>query len=102
MRQVFALAVEDIVTLDLIKLFCMTYPDNWDYITSVECISSGGPVIPPLIIISDAHVFHKWLKNNLDGSTLFTTSETGYSDNNISFDWFDHFIEHTMRKRHRV
>ena len=48
-----------IVTLDANKPLRMTDPDNWDYIISVECISSGGSVIPPLIIIFGAQVLHK-------------------------------------------
>ena len=88
-----------VVTLDPIKPLRMTDPDNRDYITSVECISSGGAVIPPLIIISGAHVLHKWSENNLDGDTLFTTSESGYSNDDIALDWLDHFIAHTARRR---
>lgn len=88
-----------VVTLDATKPLRMTDPDNRDYITSVECISSGGLVIPPLIIISGAHVLHKWCENDLDGDTLFATSDTGYSNDDLAIDWLDHFIEHTAKKR---
>ena len=88
-----------VVTLDANKPLRMTDPDNRDYITSVECISSGGCVIPPLIIISGAQVLHKWCENDLDGDTLFATSESGYSNDDIALDWLAHFIEHTANKR---
>ena len=88
-----------VVILDLIKPLYMTDPDNQDYIISVECVSSGSAIIPLLIIISSARVLHKWSKNNLDGDTLFTTSKTSYSNNDIALDWLDHFIAHTARKR---
>ena len=48
-----------VITLDANKPLRMTDPDNRDYITSVECISSAGHVIPPLIIISGVHILHK-------------------------------------------
>ena len=75
-----------VVILDFIKLFCMTDPDNQDYITSVEYISSGDVVILPFITISSAHVLRKWSENNLNGDTLFTISESNYSNNDITLD----------------
>jgi hypothetical protein len=48
------------ITLDSRKPLRMTDPDNRDYITSVESISSGDEVIPPLIILAGVHILHKW------------------------------------------
>jgi trans-2-enoyl-CoA reductase len=47
------------ITLDTRKSLRMTDSDNRDYITSVECISSDGEVIPPLIILAGVHILHK-------------------------------------------
>lgn len=88
-----------VVTLDPVKPFHLKDLDNQNYITLVKCISSGCSVIPPLIIILGVHVLHKWAKNNLDGDTLFATSNTGYSNYDLALDWLDHFIKHTANKR---
>lgn len=89
-----------VVTLDHRKPLRLTDPDNRDYITSVECISSVGDVIPPLIIISGVHILHKWTEHNdLDGETLIGTSETGYSNDDLAMDWLHHFIKQTSNKR---
>ena len=48
-----------VITLDPRKPLYMTDPDNHDYITSVECISSAGDVILPLLILSGIHILHK-------------------------------------------
>ena len=89
-----------VITLDPRKPLRMTDPDNRDYITSVECISSAGDVIPPLLILSGIHILHKWCQHNdLDGETLIGTSETGYSNDDLAMDWLRHFIEHTRTKR---
>ena len=90
-----------VVTLDTRKPLRMTDPDNRDYITSVECISSADEVIPPLIILAEVHILHKWCQeNDLDGKTLIGTSETGYSNDDLAMDWLHHFIHHTKNRRH--
>ena len=89
-----------VITMDLKKPLRMTDPDNRDYITSVECISSRGVVNSPLLIISGVQILHKWCQeNDLHDDTLIGTSDTGYSNDDSAMDWLNHFIEHTKNKR---
>lgn len=89
-----------VISLNRRKSLRLMDPDNRDYITSVECISSAGDVIPPLLIISGVHILHKWCQeNDLDGETLIGTSETGYSNDDLALDWLHHFIHHTKHRR---
>ena len=89
-----------VITMDPKKPLRMTDPDNRDYITTVECISSGGEVIPPLIIISGVQILHKWCQeNDLHDDILIGTSDSGYSNDDLAMDWLNHFIEHTSSKR---
>jgi len=88
-----------IVTLDPKKPLRMTDPDNRIYITSVECVSSRGWVIRPVLILAGVHILHKWGFDDLDGDIVIGTSETGYSNDDLAMDWLKHFIEHTERKR---
>ena len=48
-----------IITLDPKRPLRMMNSDNRDYITSVKCVSSGGEVIPPMLIISGVNILHK-------------------------------------------
>jgi len=73
-----------VVTLDPNKSLCMTDPDNRTYLTSVECVSSGGWFIPPMLILAGVHILHKWGFND---DTLIGTSETGYSNDDLAMDW---------------
>lgn len=88
------------ITLDPNKPLRMTDPENRDYITSVECISSAGEAILPLVILSGVNILHKWCQHNdLDGDKLIGTSETGYSNGGLAIDWLHHFIHHTKNRR---
>lgn len=85
-----------VITLDPNKPLRMTDLKNHDYITSVECISSAGEAIPPLLILSGVNILHKWCQHNdLDGDKLIGTSETGYLNDDLAIDWLHHFIYHT-------
>lgn len=89
-----------VVTFEHRKWLRLDNPDSRDYITSVQCISSAGDVIPPLIIISGVHILHKWCEeNDLDGETLIGTSKTGDSNDDLAMIWLHHFVEHTSNKR---
>ena len=89
-----------VIMLDPNKPLRMMDPDNRDYITSVECVSSGGEVIPPMLIISGVNILHKWCQeNDLDEDTLIGTSESSYSNDDLAMDWLHHFIHHTRRRR---
>ncbi len=88
-----------VVTLDPNKPLRMTDPDNRTYLTFVECVSSEGWFIPPMLILAGVHILHKWGFNDLDGETLIGTSETGYSNDDLAMNWLKHFIEHTKNKR---
>lgn len=89
-----------VITLNLKKSLCMMNSNNRDYITSVKCVNSTGKIISPMLIISKVNIFHKWCqKNDLDEDTLIETSDTGYSNDNLTMDWLHHFIYHTRKRQ---
>lgn len=49
-----------VVNMDPNKPFCIIDLENRDYITSVECISSAGETIQPMLLISGVNILHKW------------------------------------------
>lgn len=86
-----------VVTVDRKKPLRFVDPDNRDYVTSVECISAGGWSIPPFVILKGAHILHKWGKNDLPADTVLAVSPTGYSNDQLAYDWFEHFESHSRR-----
>ncbi len=92
-----------VITFDPRKPLRMTDSDNRDYITAVECISASGEMIPPLIILTEVHILHKWCEeNDLNGETLIETSESNYSNDDLIMNWLHHFIDHTRNRRNET
>ncbi len=89
-----------VVTIDPNKPLQMIDPENCDYITSVECIGSAGETIPPMFLISEVNILHKWCQdNNLDGETLIGITKTNYTNNNTILNKLQHFIDHTQNEK---
>jgi hypothetical protein len=59
-------------------------PAERESITVVECISAGGFVIVPYIIMPCKVFKEKIFNNNLPDSTKIAQSETGYTDNELA------------------
>jgi len=77
----------------------MADSENRDYITVVETASAAGEPVPPMIIIKRMNVLVDWTANNIDDDTLFNTSDTEYSNDDLALDWLYHFIRCTRNKR---
>ncbi len=76
----------------------MTDPDNREYITSAESINGVGRTIPAFLIFKGKHTLHKWaLYNDLSDETSLSTSDSGYSNNNLAMDWLRHFDKHSEK-----
>ncbi len=53
-----------------------------------------------MLLFSWFNIFHKWCKdNNLNGETLISTTEIGFTNDNIVLNWLQHFIHHIQNKR---
>lgn len=69
-----------IVTRDPVRRIYMKDPDNREFCTAIESISGGGKDIPPTIILTGINLLIPHFQNDIDDDVLFTTSETGYSN----------------------
>ena len=45
--------------------------ENQELIISIECISTGGYYIPPIIIFKGAYYLYKYFTNDIDSNILF-------------------------------
>ena len=89
-----------VITNDATKALVMTDPDNREYITSAESINGVGRAIPSFLILQGKHTLHKWtLYNNLSNETSLSTSDSGYSNDNLAMDWLRHFEKHSAKEQ---
>jgi hypothetical protein len=71
-------------------LFSM--PENRESATAIEAISAGGMHIPAFLILSGQVHMSQWYQQpELDDATVISLSATGYTNDEISFAWLQHF-----------
>lgn len=64
----------------------------------VEAVSSGGQVIPPMVILSSKLIMERWVTcTELEDNCLLAVSDSGYSNDQLSLDWVKHFEEFSRR-----
>ena len=62
-----------------------------EHVSIVECIFANGTVIAPLIIIKGAVIQARWFADLQDGDIAIGVSESGYSNDILSFQWLQHW-----------
>ena len=74
-------------------------PDNRESLNSVECISAGGFILPPMIILPGKQHLEKWFQKQigLPRDTLFAVSDSGSSNDELSMHWIRHFNDFSGR-----
>jgi hypothetical protein len=73
-------------------------PTNRESATAVEAISAAGRVIPVFLILSGTLHMANWYRlEELDKDTVIGTSPTGYSNDELSMAWIQHFETHTRK-----
>ena len=92
-----------LVTLLPNKKILMTDPDNGDFSTSVESNNGNGGHIPSLLILKGVNILHKWaLENHSDDDIILPTSETGYSNDVLAYEWIKHFDKYSKKSQKGV
>ena len=62
-----------------------------EHITVVECISASGQSIAPLVITKGVVIQERWFTELESGDIAIGVSESGYSNDTLSFLWLQHF-----------
>ena len=89
-----------VVTLSEEKRVLIVDPDNRDYMSAAECINGVGGSIPSFLILKGVNILHKWaLENDLEDEVVFSTSESGYSNDVLAFHWLTHFDTYSEKTR---
>jgi hypothetical protein len=63
--------------------------------TVIEAISATGRKIPPYLIMAGKRRVQNRFNSELDPSTVFDMSESGFTNDRIGVEWLKHFIKHT-------
>lgn len=72
-------------------------PGNREWVTTIEAINTAGWIIPPQIIFSGKYHQSKWY-SAIPSDYLLSVSENGWTNNNLGFDWLQHFEKHTASR----
>jgi hypothetical protein len=64
----------------------------------MECICGDGSSLEPMVIISGQLMKEKHFMNDLSNNILLAVSETGYTNDLLSFEWLKHFNDQTEEK----
>ena len=81
----------------------MENPNNWEYITLVEYVGGRGDILPNMLILSRKQQLKKYFeKNNLKDNMCFAINDSGYSNDEIRFQWLEHFDKYTRIKRKKA
>lgn len=72
-------------------------PQNRESATAIEAISAAGEAIPAFLILSAVSHSARWYDpiNNLKPNTRVAVADTGYSNDQISYGWLQHYEEHS-------
>jgi hypothetical protein len=61
----------------------------------MEAISAAGKFSPPMIPMAGILMKEKHFNNGIQGDTLFGVSESGYTNDWLSYQWLQHWEKHT-------
>jgi DDE superfamily endonuclease len=64
----------------------------------MEYICADGTDIQPMIIMAGSVMKEKHFMNNLDDNILLAVSESGYTNDILSYKWLEHFNRQTEEK----
>jgi len=78
-------------------------PGNREWATAIECVSSDGFALPPLLIVQGVNHLASWYTEcNLPSSWVVKPSPNGWTDNETALEWIQHFNTHTKARQQGV
>ena len=74
-------------------------PGNREWVTVIQGVGASGRRIPPFVIFAGKVLINVWFEN-LPADWVLEVSPNGWTNNQLSLAWLEHFDTHT--KRHTV
>jgi hypothetical protein len=72
-------------------------PDRGEWITSIECVSAAGRVLPPMIIFKGKNVLNAWKPDSAPTDWSFQSSNKGWTNKFLGFKWLTEVFEPETR-----
>jgi hypothetical protein len=73
-----------------------TQPGNREWVSIIQGINAMGWMIPPFVIFAGEEHLSAWYEDNsLPPGSVITLSLKGWTDNDIRYEWIQHFDKHT-------
>jgi len=84
-----------VVTTDTVGRATVIQPGDRRWITSIECISAAGKVIPPFIILPGKVHLESWYRQDLPPDWTIAVSDNGWTTDELGLKWIQHFDKWT-------
>jgi hypothetical protein len=69
-----------------------------ELVTAIEGINANGDAIPPFLIFTGKVILKEWFKYLTKDDWKVTITESGFSNDEITYEWLQHFNQHTQEK----
>ena len=84
------------------KIVYINDPQNREWATLIDAISGVGESIPPFIILSGKVHLAGWYRTKIPSNYQLGVTTNGFSNNEIGFQWLQHFDKCTFSGRPRL
>ncbi|KAJ3479083.1 hypothetical protein NLG97_g8409 [Lecanicillium saksenae] len=74
-------------------------PENRESATVIEAISATGSFIPAFVILAGQKHMARWYLQELDDRMKISVTPTGFTNDEITFNWLAHFEEYTVKRQ---
>jgi hypothetical protein len=70
----------------------LVQPGSREWVTVIQAINAEGWAIPPFIVVAGQYHLASWYRgSNLAGDWAITTTQNGWTNNEIGLEWLKHF-----------
>jgi hypothetical protein len=72
-------------------------PGNREWVTVIQGVNATGWALPPFVVVKGSNILQSWFESiQLQHDWRVTTSQNGWTTNEIGLDWIKHFELHTQ------
>ena len=77
----------------------LAQPGNREWATVIQGVNALGWAIPPFIILAAQYHLANWYQEcDLPASWCITTTDNGWTTNDVGLDWIKHFNQYTVQR----
>lgn len=81
----------------------LAQPGNREWATVIQGVNSQGWTVPPYIIVKGKYHLSSWYEDSpMPKDWRVAVSPNGWTTNELTFDWLNHFDEHTKNRKQGV